>query len=164
MPDATKEWIAKYTAARILRLRAGNDLTLEQIQRSRRQIALPKDLLKLQIQQFGIQNHRKNKGALDLNRVHASMILRLWIRSRKNGNHGQTGSLPPRGFWNEVSPFRIKNEFAGVGPFEKDRHRVLHDVTICECRCIYERSCATQIKFVEPTRVLDILRNTCRSR
>jgi hypothetical protein len=49
MPDVTKERIAKYTAARILRLRAGNDLTLEQIQRSRRQIALSKDFLKPQI-------------------------------------------------------------------------------------------------------------------
>jgi hypothetical protein len=40
---------------------------------------------------------------------------------------------------------------------------VLHDVAICECRCIYERSRATQIKFVESTRVLDILHDTCRS-
>ncbi|MBU6461627.1 MAG: hypothetical protein KGK01_02760 [Bradyrhizobium sp.] len=40
------EWTAKYIASKIERLRAGHDLTKEQLQRSYRQIALSKELLR----------------------------------------------------------------------------------------------------------------------
>jgi len=49
MPDDILEWIAKYVAVKIDRVRAGNLLTQEQLRKSFKHIALSEDLLNLPV-------------------------------------------------------------------------------------------------------------------
>jgi hypothetical protein len=49
MADEIAEWVARFEAAKLERIRAGNQLTRDLLQKSRKQLALSEKVLKLPV-------------------------------------------------------------------------------------------------------------------